>query len=192
MAKFFKIRFRSGLTIALFIVWSISMFLVYDKNYATSKVADLTDIPLDQSLTGGYQNWMNIYMGKDKIGYSMQSLNTSPLGYIMKEYSLIQLPLGGTIKEVHLDSYSVLNLDYSLKSFTFGLISGDYTTDVFGEIKNNELLIKMKSQESENKAVFDAPNGIYLPGAIPLLARAKKFPQGSFMLPTFDPLSSRD
>jgi len=128
-------------------------------------------------------------MGEHKIGYTMQSLSVTPLGYIIKEYSLIKLPMGGTVREVYLDSYAVLSLDYSIKVFTFGLISDDYTTDVHGEVRDGKLIVRMRSGSSESMAAFDAGKGIYLPTVVPLLAKARGFSPGEFYLPTFDPFS---
>jgi hypothetical protein len=171
------------------ILWGISMFLIYDKNYATPKSSDLTDVPIDAPIAGEFQNWMNVTMSGGKIGYTMESFSNSPLGYVLKDYSLIRLPLGGTVKEIYLDSYAVLNLDYSLRTFTFGLVSGDYTTDVFGEVKDNQLKVKIKSQNNESESSYPAPRGVYMPGVIPLLSSQRGFPQGDFALPTFDPFS---
>ena len=190
MAKFFGKGIGSGVSIfASVALWAVSMILVFEENYATSDSADLSDISLGDSVSDEFQTWMNVTMGSDKIGYTMQSLTDTPLGYILKDYSLIKLPIGGTIREVYLDSYAVLKLDYSLKNFTFGLLSGDYTTDIFGEVRNDKLIVKMRSGNSESAASFDASKGIYLPAVVPLLVRARGFPQGEFRLPTFDPFS---
>lgn len=190
MAKFFGKGIGSGVSIfASVALWAVSMILVFEENYATSDSADLSDISLGNSVSDEFQTWMNVTMGSDKIGYTMQSLTDTPLGYILKDYSLIKLPIGGTIREVYLDSYAVLKVDYSLKNFTFGLLSGDYTTDIFGEVRNDKLIVKMRSSNSESAASFDASKGIYLPAVVPLLARARGFPEGEFRLPTFDPFS---
>lgn len=190
MAKFFGKGIGSGVSIfASVALWAVSMVLVFEENYATSDSADLSDISIGNSVSDEFQTWMNVTMGSDKIGYTMQSLTDTPLGYILKDYSLIKLPIGGTIREVYLDSYAVLKLDYSLKNFTFGLVSGDYTTDIFGEVRNDKLIVKMRSGSSESAASFDASRGIYLPAVVPLLARARGFPEGEFRLPTFDPFS---
>lgn len=165
------------------------MFLVFEENYATSESVDLSDISINMPGGGEFQNWMNITMGGRKIGYAMHSLTNTPLGYILKDYSLIELPMGGTVKEVYLDSYAVLNLDYSVKVFTFGLISDDYTTDIHGEVRDNKLVVKMRSGSSESAVNYDAGKGIYLPAVVPLLARAHGFTKGEFYLPTFDPFS---
>jgi hypothetical protein len=176
-------------TLVAFIIWGVSMFLIYDKNYATPKPDDLADVPIGAPVSSRFQNWMNVTMGGGKIGYTMQAFSKSPLGYVLKDYSLIRIPLGGTIKEIYMDSYAVLNMDFTLKTFTFGLISGDYTTDVFGEVRGNELNIKLKSQNSVSSASFAAEKGVYLPSVIPLLASLRGFPKGEFSLPTFDPFS---
>lgn len=170
-------------------LWGFSMFLVFDDNYATSTVYDLSDIPLDRVNDDIFQNWMDVTFSGAKIGYTMQSFGNTPLGYALKDYSLVKIPMGGTVREVYMDSYSILNVDYSLKNFTFGLVSGDYTTDVYGEVRNGKLLVKVLSQNNESMATFDATNGIYLPAAVPLMAKAKGFPGGRFALPTFDPFS---
>lgn len=190
MASFFRKGIGSGVSIfASVALWAVSMTLVFEENYATSDSADLSDISIGDSAANEFQTWMNVTMGSDKIGYSMQSLTDTPLGYILKDYSLIRLPMGGTVREVYLDSYAVLKLDYSLKNFTFGLVSGDYTTDIFGEVRNDRLMVRMRSGSSESAASFDASKGIYLPAVVPLLARNRGFPEGEFSLPTFDPFS---
>lgn len=190
MASFFGRNIGSGISIfASIALWIVSMVLVFDENYATSGSSDLSDIPMEGPAAGEFQTWMNVNMGADKIGYTMQSLSETPLGYILKDYSLIKIPMGGTVREVYLDSYAVLNIDYSLKNFTFGLVSGDYTTDLFGEVRDDKLLVKMRSGNSESMATFSAGKGLYLPATVPLLARAQGFPEGRFTLPTFDPFS---
>jgi len=176
-------------TLVAIILWGISMFLIYDKNYASPKSNDLLNVPGDTKINHEFQNWMNVTMGGAKIGYTMQSFINSPLGYVLKDYSLIRVPMGGTLKEICLDSYAVLNSDFSLKSFTFGLVSGDYTTDVFGEVKDKKLKVKIKSQNNESETSYPVPNGIYVPGVIPLLSSLKGFPNGEFSLSAFDPFS---
>jgi len=185
-----KTSLTSNITLALAVLlWGFSMFMVFEDNYATNPVYDLSDIPLDRVNSDLYQNWMDVKLGGAKIGYSMQSFGSTPLGYTLKDYSLVKIPMGGTVREVYMDSYAILNVDYSLKNFTFGLVSGDYTTDVHGEYRNGKLAVKVMSQNNESMVSFDAPDGVYLPAAVPIMVKAKGFPQGRFSLPTFDPFS---
>ena len=171
------------------LLWGFSMFLVFEDNYATNPTYDLSDIPLDKVNSDVFQSWMDVRLGGNKIGYTMQSFGNTPLGYMLKDYSLVKIPMGGTVREVYLDSYAILNIDYSLKNFTFSLISGDYTTDVYGEVRNGKLTVKVMSQNNESVVSFEAGDGVYLPAVVPLMAKAKGFPAGKFYLPTFDPFS---
>jgi hypothetical protein len=176
-------------TLLAIALWGLSMFFVYKKNYATAKPSDFLETRSFKTVTGEIQSWMNVTLNGTKIGYTMQSFTNTPLGYLMKDYSLIRMPLGGTVREIYVDSYSVLNPDFSLKTFTFGLVSGDYTTDIYGEVSNEKLNIKIKSQNSESAVSFEAKKGIYLPGEVPIITSNQGFPIGEFSLPTFDPLS---
>lgn len=185
-----KFKITSNIVLVLSVLlWGFAMFMVFEDNYATTPVHDLSDVPIDRVNGDQYQNWMDVRLGGNKIGYSMQSFGDTPLGYALKDYSLVKIPMGGTVREVYLDSYAILNVDYSLKSFTFGMVSGDYTTDVYGEVKNGKLIVKVMSQNHESMVSFEAENGIYLPAVVSLMAKAKGFPVGKFTLPTFDPFS---
>jgi hypothetical protein len=190
MAGIFGRSVGSGISIfASVVFWVVSMVLVFDENYATSGSSDLSDMAVEGPEAGEFQTWMNVTLNEDKIGYTMQSLTDTPVGYILKDYSLIKIPMGGMVREVYLDSYAVLNVDYSLKNFTFGLVSGDYTTDLFGEIRGDKLVVRIKSGKSESMATFSAGKGLYMPAAVPLLVRAQGFHEGRFTLPAFDPFS---
>lgn len=190
MKRNIRTNITSNIVLSLAVLlWGFSMFMVFEDNYATNPVYDLSDIPLDQVNGDIFQNWMDVKLVGSKIGYSMQSFGNTPLGYTLKDYSLVKIPLGGTVREVYLDSYAILNVDYSLKNFTFGLVSGDYTTDVYGEVRNGKLTVKVMSQNNESVVSFEADNGVYLPAVVPLMAKAKGFPIGKFYLPTFDPFS---
>lgn len=185
-----KTSVTSNVILALSVaLWGFSMFLIFEDNYATNPVYDLSDIPLDRLNSDFFQNWMDVKFGDNKIGYTMQSFGNTPVGYALKDYSLVKIPMGGTVREVYMDSYAILNVDYSLKNFTFGLVSGDYTTDVYGEVRNGKLTVKVMSQNNESVVSFDTGDGVYLPAAVPLMAKAKGFPMGTFYLPTFDPFS---
>ncbi len=80
MARFFGKGIGSGVSIfASVVLWAVSMTLVFEENYATSGSTDLSDISIGSSEADEFQTWMNVTMGSDKIGYSMQSLTDTPL-----------------------------------------------------------------------------------------------------------------
>jgi len=165
------------------------MVLVYNQNYASSQVSDLTEYQTVAEIEAGKQRWFNVTLNDNKIGYAMTSYNHSALGYIFKDYSLLRMPMAGVLREVLLDFFAVANDDYSIKTFTFGLTSGDYSTDILGGVKNGFLDIEVQTGDKPTKLVFPATDGLYLPGMISFLLASKGFPQGEFKLAGFDPFA---
>jgi hypothetical protein len=97
-----RISLTSNITLFFALaLWGFSMFLVFEDNYATNTIYDLSDIPLDRINSDIFQNWMDVRLSGAKIGYTMQSFGNTPLGYTLKDYSLVKIPMGGTVREVH-------------------------------------------------------------------------------------------
>ncbi len=165
------------------------MVLVYNQNYAGSRVSNLTEYQTVTDIEADTQRWFNVTLNGNKIGYAMTSYSHSELGYVFKDYSLLRMPMAGVLREVLLDFYAVIDREYSIKTFTFGLTSGDYSTDILGGVKNGFLDVKVQTGGKPTKLVFPAANGLYLPGMVSYLLASKSFPQGEFKLAGFDPFA---
>lgn len=177
------------INLLFFAAWLFSMVLVYKQNYAGASASKLTQFETISPPKIGVQRWFNVTINDKKIGYAMNSYSESPLGYVFKDYSLLRMPMAGVVREVLVDFYAVVNDDFSIKSFTFGLASGDYSTDVFGTMSGNSLQLKVQTGDHISDIEFPADNGLYFPGVAPLLLASKGFPLGDFSLPSIDPFS---
>jgi len=174
----------------LFVVpWGFSMILVYNNNYARPSSDELFEYRTTSSPQTGSQRWFDVSINGKKIGYAMNSFDKTPLGYVFKDYSLLRIPMAGVLREVLMDFYAVVDHDFSLKSFTFGLTSGDYSTDIFGQVNGIYLEVKVQSIDDHSSLVLPASEGIYFPGTVPLLLASKGIPGGKFTLPGFDPFT---
>ncbi|MCP4584047.1 MAG: transglutaminase domain-containing protein [candidate division Zixibacteria bacterium] len=162
---------------------------MYNQNYAGSSHTNLTEYQTVTDIGNDLQKWFNVTLNGNKIGYAMSSYSHSVLGDVFKDYSLLRMPMAGVLREVLLDFYAVVNPDFSIKTFTFGLTSGDYSTDIYGGVKNGFLDIEVQTGGKPTKLVLPASEGLYLPGMVPLLMASKGFPQGRFNLTSFDPFA---
>ncbi|NLI14684.1 MAG: transglutaminase domain-containing protein [candidate division Zixibacteria bacterium] len=183
-------KFRSiliNLVIAGF--WLVSMYWVYNQHYSGPTAIQLAGFQTVNSPQMGNERWYDITMANKKIGYAMNTFGSTPLGYVFKDYSLLRLPMAGVMREILMDFYAVVDTSYALKTFTFGLSSDDYSTNVYGQIAGGNLFLKVMSDSTTTDLVSPAPKGIYLPGTIPLILAAKGFPPGKFQLAGFDPIS---
>ncbi len=183
-------NFKSLLiNLSFFAAWIFSMVLVYSQNYAGAGSSELTRLQTVSSPQIDTQRWFDVSINGNKIGYAMNSYSETSLGYVFKDYSLLRLPMAGVIREVLMDFYAVVNDDFSIKAFTFGLTSGEYSTDVFGSVKNSFMELKIQTGEHVSELVIPAGEGLYLPAVIPLLLASKGFPPGEYSLPSLDPIS---
>lgn len=165
------------------------MVLVYSHNYAGFTASSLADYRQTSDIEVGFQKWYNVSLNNNKIGYAMTSYNKSALGYVFKDYSLLRMPMAGVLREVLLDFYAVVDHNFSIKSFTFGLASGDYSTDIFGGVKNGFLEMDIRSGGEPTHMAIPVSDGLYLPGVVPLLLASKGFPEGEFAIASLDPFA---
>jgi len=177
------------INLSFFAAWIFSMTLVYNQNYAGAGLSSLTQLQNVSSPQIDAQRWFDVSINENKIGYAMNSYSETSLGYVFKDYSLLRLPMAGVTREVLMDFYAVVNDDFSIKAFTFGLTSGEYSTDIFGSVKNSFMELKIQTGKHVSELVISAGEGLYLPGVIPLLLSSKGFPQGEYSIPSLDPIS---
>lgn len=170
-------------------LWGFSMFFVYSRNYARSSADGLLEYRTTSSPQTGEQRWFDVSINGKKIGYAMNSFNKTPLGYVFKDYSLLRIPMAGVLREVLMDFYAIVGYDFSLKSFTFGLTSGDYSTNIFGHVNGMYLELKIQSIGDHSSLALPVSEGVYFPGTVPLLLASKGFPDGEFTLPGLDPFT---
>jgi hypothetical protein len=177
------------INLAVLGVWLASMFFVYNRNYTRPTAMQLAGFQNVGSPQTDIERWYDISMANQKIGYAMNTFGQSALGYVFKDYSLLRLPMAGVTREILMDFYAVVDTSFALKTFTFGLSSDDYSTNVYGQVIGLNLSLKVQSDSTSTDIVLPAPNGVYLPGTIPLILAAKGFPSGKFELSGLDPIS---
>lgn len=183
-------KFRSILiNLAVLAVWLVSMFFVYNQNYSRPTAIQLAGFQTVNSPQVDNERWYDITMANQKIGYAMNTFGSTSLGYVFKDYSLLRLPMAGVTREILMDFYAVVDSTFALKTFTFGLSSDDYSTNVYGQIVAGNLILKVQSDSTNTELTLPATTGIYLPGTVPLILAAKGFPAGKFRLAGLDPIS---
>jgi hypothetical protein len=178
-----------AVNIVVMAIWAISMVFVYNHNYAGQNVTNLAQVDDVTQIQTGFQKWYNVTLNGNKIGYAMNSYNKSALGQVFKDYSLLRMPMAGVIREVLLDFYAVVDDDFRIKSFTFGLSSGEYSTDIFGGIDNGMLEMEYRTDGEPARLTIPVPDGLYFPGMVTYLLASKGFPKGEFRLASLDPFS---
>ncbi|MBD3169230.1 MAG: hypothetical protein GF307_07080 [candidate division Zixibacteria bacterium] len=171
------------------LLWVFSMVLLAGQSDIGSERLQINDIfsQAPESLAG--QSWAGIYLKDEKIGYGYQSYQQSDKGVIYKEYMLMRIPLGGSLREVIADNFALLDSSLSVKSFSAGMTSGEYDVTIHGLVDNGRLELTYLSGGKKNTKTIPIENNLYFQGQITRLVKRTGFKEGEFSAPVFDPLS---
>ena len=134
------------------------------------------------------QGWMGIYMGKDKIGYSVTTVQKMNDVYLVSEKILMKLRVMDTPQKIDIVTDSVINQDFSLKSFRFRLQSGVVRFRAEAEVKGNEMDLHIDSVGRKIRKTIPFKTTPYLSSSLRFVLMRDGLSVGKeFSLPIFDP-----
>jgi len=100
------------------------------------------------------EEWMGIYWGKDKVGYTVSEIKRKLKGYEIFEQALMDLTVMGTPQRIDTQVTSQVDDAFTLKSFKFRLFSNLFTFKANGKIRGSELHLGISSGGSVNHSVI--------------------------------------
>jgi hypothetical protein len=134
------------------------------------------------------EEWMGVYWGKDKVGYTVSTIKKKMRGYEIFEQALMDLTVMGTPQRIDTQVTSQVNDDFTLRSFKFRLFSNLFTFKSDGKIKGNELHLEISSGASINRSVIPLKEVPCLASSIKPLLLAQGLAVGKrFRQILFDP-----
>lgn len=186
MAKNSKITVMLGV---IFVLWLISMGLIYHAHYIKRVEDELGYITSDVEFTSEERQYYNIYRNGQKIGYRYESWIPQPNVIICMEENVIKMNLAGLSREIFFQS--VVGIDsttHITRQITFTLGSGSHTYVFEGAVSGDSLNIEVKinSLEPGRKGTFIVDENITLPVALPFFMHMSATETMSFMV--FDPV----
>lgn len=100
------------------------------------------------------EEWMGVYWGKDKVGYTVSKIRKKLEGYELFEQALMDLTVMGTPQRIDTQVTSQVDDTFTLKSFEFRLFSNLFTFKANGKIRGNELHLEILSGGSSNQSII--------------------------------------
>lgn len=125
-----------------------------------------------------------MYLGGEKIGYTIIDTKPTESGYILKEIVFIRLGMMGAKRTMETSSVYELDRGYRLKKFSFELESETQKISSTGEVKDQELIYIVKTVGRERSKTIKLDRNIYVSQAIPFLISSKR---EDLSLSVFDP-----
>ncbi len=134
--------------------------------------------------------WMNIFQNDNKIGFSHSSYARTPDGFRFHETVFMRINTMGMIQDISVKSNGLLNMDFSLASFSFEVSSGRFDFIVKGAVSETELSLTTGGQGSNQNITIPLKEKIYFTSGIVQAASAGNLKPGDrITLKVFDPVT---
>ena len=181
--------FKNTVKIALVIFGACMIFLLVKKVHLVPDLSEVTGAELKDSET-----WMSIYLKKQKIGYSVQSITRLEQGYIADSKAYLKLKLMGQVREIRTITSARLSKSMGLESFNFFLSSGPVRFQLTGVLSGHVMNMTMMTggyKTSSQIRLNEVPRLTI--GLMPYLAQQGLKKNQRYRVSIFDPssLSSR-
>lgn len=178
----------------VFCAWVVLISVLLYKNY-TGIQLEKTGILKEQFSKETY--WYDIYVGKEKIGFSSTTFEKAGNEIIIKREREINLVKNGGETTFIEKQKTLSDSYYSIKSFEFSSnFKGEKGLKISGEVDKDTIIFFLESPEKK-KTYKTSTNGkaFYLPTTIiPLMHQKNTAPNASFLIPmlSFSKLSIED
>ncbi len=139
-------------------------------------------IILDLIIMLSYSSGM--YLGDDKIGYTIMDITPKAEGYILKEELVMKVGMIGEERSMEVSSVYTLDREYRLQKFTFQLDTYTQSFSSSGEVGDNTLSYRVKTGGKETENKMNLSGDLYVPQSIPLVVAAGRISQP---ISVFDP-----
>lgn len=183
---------RAAIKIGIVLIWVVMMGLLVGRSIERPAPEGLAILAGETSLPSR-EDWMAVYFGDEKIGYSYTSIGREGTGdqtlYRMRSRARLRFNIGGLWRNISLEQESLLGSDLSLLSFTSSLTSDPYYFKVSGEARGGRMLVRFESFGSVSKRTIDLKD-TYLPEIFPFLLCQRGLEVGrTYKLRLFNPQS---
>ncbi len=125
-----------------------------------------------------------MYLGGEKIGYTIIEMNPTGAGYILQENMTIKLGMMGQKRSMETTSTYYLDKEYRLKEFSFNLKSDAQDISSSGKIGDGKLIYSVKTGGIERTDKIEVNGDVYISQAIPFIVSSQRKPLSLFV---FDP-----
>jgi hypothetical protein len=97
------------------------------------------------------EEWMGIYWGEDKVGYTVSKIKRAGEGYQLDERAVMDLTVMGAAQRVDTEITSLVDNAFNLRSFSFTMHSNLFSFTAEGRVHGSRMQLKLKSNAGTTK-----------------------------------------
>ena len=186
-AKLREVKITRFLKYLIIVFWLVMVGLLIHKSYFEPSTERISFASLKDTWDVN-EEWMGIYFKGKKVGYAATLTKRVGDSYEIFEHSLMHLTMLGTKQRIESRLKSVVNIDYSLKSFDFSLSSASVSFSLQGEVTGKKLNVTMVSGKNKSQSTFILKEIPYLSNSLkPYVVKHGLEVGKTYRLPFFDP-----
>jgi len=132
--------------VAVLSFWAVMVSMLIERTYVRKlpshpAISLLAAGELQDLSPGSSERWMGIYMRGEKVGYVERTTAPVEGGYLLSERSYMKLVTMGVPQHLLIDTECSVDAAFSLRLFSFRLVSGAVRLDLRGEVRGNDLQV---------------------------------------------------
>ena len=129
---------------AVILLWMVMIGLLIKKNYFKNDTKDLAITSINTSEVKKVQDdWMEIYLKDQKIGYSTTRISPFGKDYLIYEEIVLNFNLMGHASLMRTSTHSIVDQGFLLKSFMLKVDSGVVNFRVSGKVEGRHIQVEV-------------------------------------------------
>ncbi len=153
----------------IFIAWFITLFFALKMPLRKETTVDFS-LPTDEEVLELDVSGYGIYVGKDKIGYSISKQEKLENGVRISEKSFMNISAYGKSQEVTTYTVSEADENYSLRTFYSELASGAHAVRTNGVIKNDSIYLAIETAGEKRSLALAIGDRPFVPASVERVA----------------------
>ncbi|MBI3793469.1 MAG: transglutaminase domain-containing protein [Nitrospinae bacterium] len=125
-----------------------------------------------------YDQWMEVFMNGQKIGFSHMEATATDAGYSMNSKSVMRLDVGGSAVEISASQSSFLDKSFRPLRFTYMQKELNHQQFFDGVVEGKKINVTVKSGGNTSQKTVDFGDQVYISDAMGLLLGQKKLEEG--------------
>jgi hypothetical protein len=178
------VKLSIGAAIVLF--WGVMNVLFVQRQI--SAPAPVLAIRGTEKLAERMEEWWGVFYRGEKIGYATQTIEPKERGYRLRDRSVLNLNLLGTVQPTATHLEMEANEDWILENFAFELESKEIRFRARGSVKDRNLSVEIDSAGHRSQRSLILTQAPYLLAALKPYVVTQQLETGKrFLFNTFDP-----
>ncbi|MGH7817269.1 MAG: hypothetical protein ACREOR_07760, partial [Candidatus Binatia bacterium] len=141
-----------------------------------------------EKITERIEEWWGVFYRGEKIGYASQTITPHAKGFQLRDRSVLNLNLLGSVQPAVTRLEMTANEDWLLERFNFELQSKEIRFSARGTVKDNQLVLEVDSAGHRSAQAIKLTQAPYLLAALKPYVVTQQLETGKkFFFSTFDP-----